>query len=153
MNLLNQQMRTGLCALFIAKPGESAAPVARAGRAGRRVRVKWGIFGQSDSEVLGEGPCDEVRECFVAQGDKLQTAESEATYAVKILKCSKARHKHMQNEITALRRAQHPHCIKLVDVYMEDVIYMRTHSSWSCSRQHGAGSHHRDRLPLRSRRS
>ncbi len=75
-------------------------------------------------KVLGEGSCAEVRECYVAQGDKLQTAESEAVYAVKILKRNKARRKHMQNEITALTRAQHPHCIKLVDVYMEDEIYI-----------------------------
>jgi hypothetical protein len=75
-------------------------------------------------KVLGEGSCAEVRECFVAQGDKLQTAESEAVYAVKILKRNKARRKHMQNEITALTRAQHPHCVKLVDVYMEDEIYI-----------------------------
>ena len=98
-------------------------------------------------EVLGEGPCenlDSIRRLALS-GLELVALGNETF--------GKARHKHMQNEITALRRAQHPHCIKLVDVYMEDVIYMRTHSSWSCSRQHGAGSHHRDRLPLRSRRS
>jgi hypothetical protein len=92
--------------------------------------VKSGVFaGQfrdyyALGKVLGEGSCAEVRECFVAQGDKLQTAESDAVYAVKILKRNKARRKHMQNEITALTRAQHPHCIKLVDVYMEDEIYI-----------------------------
>jgi serine/threonine protein kinase len=72
-------------------------------------------------KVIGEGSWAEVRQC-VAAGKS--NAEGGTVYAVKILKRDKSKRKHMQNEIAALTRAQHPHCVRLEDVFMEDEIYI-----------------------------
>lgn len=67
-------------------------------------------------KVLGEGAFAVVRECSHRQ--------SGTKFAVKILQKDKMPRSRIQNEIAAMMKITHANCLPLVDVFVEDSIYI-----------------------------
>ena len=67
-------------------------------------------------KMIGEGGFAVVRECLHRY--------TGARFAVKILQQDKTPRTRIQNEIAAMMRIKHTNCLPLVDVFVEDSIYI-----------------------------